>query len=288
MQNGSPFPEPSRVETLRDHPARDVTRAAGGIRFAWVIALGVLSALGLAGCASTNMPTESASIEGSAWGLASLPGRSLVPDATPTARFEAGRVFGSDGCNRYSMPFTVQATEIQIGPIGPSTRMACPESTMAQAEAFTTALITARGFRRGDATLELLDANGAVLATLTAQARSLAGTSWDVININNGRQAVVGMVSDSTVTMAFDNEGRVSGTTGCNRYTAAYHAEGDTLRFSSVAATRMACADPAVDEQEQAFLRALESVATLSFEGDRLDMRDADGALAIILVRKPL
>jgi heat shock protein HslJ len=48
----------------------------------------------------------------------------------------------------------------------------------------------------------------------------------------------------------------------------------------------MACADPAVDEQEQAFLRALESVATLSFEGDRLDMRDADGALAIILKRK--
>jgi len=108
-----------------------------------------------------------------------------------------------------------------------------------------------------------------------------------VININNGRQAVVGIVSDSTLTMAFDTEGRVSGTTGCNRYTAAYRAEGDTLRFSAVAATRLACPDQALTEQEQAFLRALESVATLHFEGDRLDLRQADGALGIIMVRKP-
>ena len=107
-----------------------------------------------------------------------------------------------------------------------------------------------------------------------------------MVNINNGRQAVVGIVTGSTVTMAFDTAGRVSGTTGCNRYTAAYLAEGNALRISSVAATRMACADPAVDEQEQAFLRALESVATLGFEGDRLVLRDKDGAMAIVLDRK--
>ena len=157
---------------------------------------------------------------------------------------------------------------------------------MAQAKAFTTSLHTTRSFRRGPGMLELLDANGAVVVTFAAQPSSLAGTSWKVVNINNGRQAVVGMVSDSTVTMAFDNAGRVSGTTGCNQFTAAYSANGDALRFSSVAATRMACADPAVDKQEQEFLRALESVATLSFEGDRLVLRQADGAMAIVLDRK--
>jgi len=250
------------------------------MRFAWVIGLGLLGAIGLAGCASTKTATESALIDGSAWVLASLPGRSLVPDATPTARFEDGRVTGTDGCNRYSMPFTVQGTLIEIGPVGPSTRMACPENTMAQAEAFTKALISARSFRRGDGTLELLDANGTITATLVSQAESLAGTSWDVININNGRQAVVGMLTGSTVTMAFDTEGRVSGS-------AEYRAEGDALSFSSVAATRLACADEALMEQEEAFLRALELVATLHFEGARLDLRDADGALAIILIRTP-
>jgi heat shock protein HslJ len=184
------------------------------------------------------------------------------------------------------MPFTAHGSMIEIGPMGPSTQMACPESTMAQAKAFTAALLGARSFRHGKGTLELLDASGTVAVAFAAQASSLAGTSWSVVNINNGSQAVVGMVSGATVTMAFDTAGRVSGTTGCNRYTAAYRAKGDALRISSVAATRMACADPAVDEQEQAFLRALASVATLGFEGDRLVLRQQDGAMAIVLERK--
>ncbi len=255
------------------------------MKFPWVSGLSLLLAVGLAGCASVNTASQPPSLEGSAWVLASLPGRSLVPDATPTARFEDGRVAGSDGCNRYSMPFMAEGSAIQIGPIGPSTQMACPESTMVQAQAFTNALISARSFRRGGGALELLDASGAIAATLQTQAESLAGTSWNVVNINNGRQAVVGIVSDSSLTMEFDTKGRVSGTSGCNRYNATYRAEGDTLHFSSVASTRMACPDQALTEQEQAFLRAMESVATLSFEGDRLDLRGADGALAIILVR---
>lgn len=258
------------------------------MRSAWVAGLSVLLTLGLAGCSTTNTATESTSLEGSAWVLASLPGRSLVADATPTARFKDGRVAGSDGCNRYSMPFTVQGSRIEIGPIGPASLMACPESTMEQAEAFKSALRTARSFRSGAGTLELLDANGALLATFAAQASTLAGTSWNVMNINNGRQAVVSIVSGSTVTMAFDTTGRVSGTTGCNPYSGAYRVEGGTLRFSAVAAGRRACADPEVDAQEQAFLRAMESVATMDFEGDRLDLREEDGALAMVLVRKPV
>jgi hypothetical protein len=38
-------------------------------------------------------------------------------------------------------------------------------------------------------------------------------------------------------------------------------------------------------QQEQAFLKALESVDTLRFEGHRLDLRRADGALAIALMQ---
>jgi heat shock protein HslJ len=144
------------------------------MRFAWVAGLSLLVALGIAGCAARNTATESPSLDGSAWVLASLPGRSPVPDVTPTARFEAGRVAGSDGCNRYSMPFTAQGSMIEIGPLGPSTQMACPESTMAQAEAFTTALRTARSIRRSAGTLELLDANGAVVVTFAAQAAEQA------------------------------------------------------------------------------------------------------------------
>jgi len=42
-----------------------------------------------------------------------------------------------------------------------------------------------------------------------------------------------------------------------------------------------------VMEQEQQFLKALETVATVSQEGNRLELRRADGALAVTLAREP-
>lgn len=241
--------------------------------------------LGFAGCASTAKEHDGRSLDGTAWVLSSLAGIDPVPDVTPTAKFDAGRLSGSDGCNRFSMPYTTSGSAIEIGQSGISTQMACPEDTMAYAAAFTAALRKARSFRMSDETLVLRDASGSTVMTLVAQARLLAGTSWNVTMINNGKEAVVGVVDGSAVTMSFDAAGRVSGSAGCNRYTAAYTVDGDMLRFTKAAATRMACADPAVSRQEQQFLRALESVTTMQFEGDRLDLRGADGALAMMLTR---
>jgi heat shock protein HslJ len=250
----------------------------------WIATIGLCGVIALSDGKSMEPAATTPTLDGSAWVLSSLPGQSLVADATATVRFEDGRVSGSDGCNRYSMPFTADGAAIQIGPRGPSTLMACAEETMAQASVFLAALTSTRGFRHSPETLELLDGDGAVVATLAAQANSLAGVAWKVINIYNG-QAIVGVLSDTTVTMVFDDEGRVSGMAGCNPYTAEYRAQGDSMRISSVAATRMACPDPAMMDQEAAFLRALELVATLRFESDRLDLLREDGSLAIILVR---
>lgn len=243
-------------------------------------------AIGLAGCTTMKRVTHSPSLDGSSWVLTSLPGRELVPDTMPTAQFDDGRVAGSDGCNRYSMPYKTNGLNIEIGPTGPSTQMACPQSTMEQAEAFIAALVNAKTFQHQNGELELFDANRTLVATFAEQARSLAGTSWTVTNINNGRQAVVGTVTGSVVTVAFDKSGRAHGSTGCNQFTASYTAAGNALRFSNVAATRRACADPAMDEQERAFLRAIESVVTVRFEGDRVSLLQEDGAMAIVLTRE--
>jgi heat shock protein HslJ len=47
------------------------------------------------------------------------------------------------------------------------------------------------------------------------------------------------------------------------------------------------CAAAGVMEQEQALFKALESVTTMRMEANRLEMRSADGALAMILARTP-
>lgn len=58
------------------------------------------------------------------------------------------------------------------------------------------------------------------------------------------------------------------------------------LRFQAPAVTHMICAGEALMEQEQAFLKALSTVAAARHEGNRLELRTAEGALAVTLVRE--
>jgi heat shock protein HslJ len=70
-------------------------------------------------------------------------------------------------------------------------------------------------------------------------------------------------------------DGRVAGSTGCNRFNGAYTADGESLELSQVASTEMACMPPA-DAVESAFLAALQRVAVWGVEDDELVLHDAD------------
>jgi heat shock protein HslJ len=247
----------------------------------------LLLAASLAGCAPVTATPAASSLDGTAWILASLPGRTLVGQHPVTLRFEGGRVAGSDGCNRYSGPFTIKGDALSITNATASTMMACePPEIMEQAREYAAALAAVKSHRVVDGQLQLLGVGGRTLATFTAQPQALAGTSWRAVGINNGRGAVASLVRGTTVTLAFDANGRASGSAGCNGFTAGYEASAPKLRFQAPASTRKMCASEGVMEQEAAFLAALQSVDTMRFEGDRLELRRADGALAVGLVRE--
>ena len=122
---------------------------------------------------------------------------------------------------------------------------------------------------------------GSVFAFACA-AVPLEGTSWRASAID-GRGGA--LVPDTEITMAFGTDGRITGTAGCNRYTARYVAQGTTLRVESAALTRMACLRTGVMEQERAFVDALAGVTTARVDGDRLELRREDGTLAVTLQR---
>jgi heat shock protein HslJ len=244
-------------------------------------------AAGLFGWFDASTSVEVAALEGTAWTLTALAGRSLAPGSTITLRFDGGRAQGSDGCNRYTAPYSLNGSTLQIGPNSSSTQVACPMALMQQAEAFANALSSTRSYSMTAGQLNLLGADGAATAVFAAQSTALAGTAWSVTGYNNGRQALVSVLADTSLTMAFSNDGKVTGSAGCNRYTAGYLAEGVKLEFRPAAATRMMCVRPlGIMEQEQQFLKALEKVATARFEGDRLELRTADGALAVTLTKQ--
>ena len=218
-------------------------------------------------------------LEGTAWVLAGNIAISL--------QFEQGRVNGSDGCNRFNGPYLSRGTSLTIGPSRAATRMACPPPVMQQAAQFNQALSGTRYFRLDGANLRLLGADGSVGATLVPQSRTLDGR-WQVNRYNNGRQGVVSPLLGTDLDLSFLADGRIGGSSGCNRYNATVQVDGNKLTISTPMSSRRMCSAPVgVMEQERQFLAALSSVATLRLEGQRLELRSADGALALILKRLP-
>lgn len=231
---------------------------------------------------ASGTPAGRDAFDGTSWVLASLTGTSLQPDLRVTLGFEDGQLHGTDGCNRYSASYTADARGFRLaGPLV-STKMACPGPVMQQAQAFLAALDQAREARIEGKRVILSDETGRVLATLEAQSRDPAGSAWEVAGYNNGRQAVVSVRGGSTLTIAFSEDGKVSGSAGCNRYTGGHSVSGKTISIGRLAATRKLCADPeGVMEQEAQFLKALERATAVRIDGDRLELRAADGALLV-------
>lgn len=114
---------------------------------------------------------------------------------------------------------------------------------------------------------------------------ALTGPAWRVTNFNNGMQGVVSTVPGTQLTMMFSEDGAISGSAGCNRYTGSYTLSGSSISFGPIATTLMACLDEDVTRQEQQFLAALMASTTFDLVGDRLTLRDNSGATQIVGVR---
>jgi heat shock protein HslJ len=253
----------------------------------WPGSVGVFLLAGLlTACGTMASAADAPGLEGSSWVLSGIPGRTLLPASSATLQFAEGRVSGSDGCNRYAGPYQASGGKLVVSSQLAATQMACPPEVMELSRSFVAALTGARSYRIVEGRLELLAADGKVLATFAAQSQSLAGTNWRVTGVNNGKGGVASLRQDTSVTLAFSADGRASGSAGCNNFTAGYRSEASTLAFSQAAATRKMCVQPeGVMEQEQQFLAALGTVSTARIEGDRLELRTAAGALAVSAVR---
>lgn len=102
---------------------------------------------------------------------------------------------------------------------------------------------------------------------------ALIGTYWKLMTLDGQPVAVADNQREAHLVLGED--GRVSGSTGCNRLMGSYRLEGDTLTFSRLASTRMACpGDMAM--LEQAWLAALSETARYSIAGPSLELQNAD------------
>jgi heat shock protein HslJ len=228
------------------------------------------------------------SLEGPIWQLTTYVDQSgaLAPaEAEATIRFQDGQAGGSTGCNRFFASYTIDGNQLTFSQAG-STMMACPEPAMSQEQAFLTNIGLVASYEIVGPQLQLFDAAGEALLIFEIQVPTpLTGTEWQALNYNNGRGAVTSLVIGTEITAIFAEDGTLSGSAGCNRYTATYTLDGDQISITPVATTMMFCAEPeGVMEQEAEFIAALEMADTFAIEGNSLELRTADGALVASFV----
>lgn len=101
----------------------------------------------------------------------------------------------------------------------------------------------------------------------TTPAAPIEETYWKVVGLRGHQVAVFDNQTEPYV--QFRREGhRVAGSGGCNRLAGGYSIAGDTLRFTPLITTKMACAQGM--EQEQKLLNALGAVTRYAIAGDTL------------------
>lgn len=103
-------------------------------------------------------------------------------------------------------------------------------------------------------------------ATVEAAGQAFSGCAGDPVDLLVGREWQVTRIgadpvpADVEVTMLFEAEGFVSGSSGCNRFFGGFELSGEGLVFApSMAGTMMAC-DEARMEVERAFLDSLPAI----------------------------
>ena len=254
-------------------------------RIALGVAVAVTAAL-LAACSAspTPAPQKGGILTGVEWQLQKVNGSQAPAGPRPvTATFDAKTVAGFSGVNQYSGPYTATADGgFKAGPLS-STMMAGPPEAMQLESGYLKALQGAATYLVANGTLTLYSGEGApivVYSAGTAASAELPGSTWQATSINNGKQAVVSVVSSSTVTADFGSDGKLTGNGGVNTYSATYTTNGEAIKIGPAVSTKMAGPVPLMD-QETEYFAALAKATTWKITSGRLELRDSGGALQV-------
>lgn len=104
---------------------------------------------------------------------------------------------------------------------------------------------------------------------------ALINTYWRIVRLGDEDIRAVDGRREPHVVLRIQ-DARFSATVGCNQMAGGYEASGETLRFSQVASTMMACPPP-LDQRERRLAEALANTRSWHIAGQVLELRDGEG-----------
>ena len=239
-----------------------------------------------AGCTANAPVSPGPALDGTRWTLtdyvADGTSRHILNGTTVTLEFgRDGKITGSAGCNHYFADYTLKGGAITIGQAG-STEMYCTApDVMEQESAFLAALGRAISVTAVNDRLSFTDAKGMAILSFTKIVLTvpapLAEINWTLDSFYTG-DAVSSVITGTTITAVFGEDGRVTGSAGCNNFFGSYNSTGKSLVIGSTGSTKMNCPGQGIMLQEGTYLTSLGKTATFTITGNRLSLADANGA----------
>nr|WP_225443726.1 META domain-containing protein [Lolliginicoccus lacisalsi] len=126
--------------------------------------------------------------------------------------------------------------------------------------------------RTGETTVTLIDRE------VAEPDQPLVGTTWELrALISEDAITSSASITESGATLRIDEEGRVSGSAGCNNIMGSAQVDGSAVEFSPLATTRMNCSDEK-NEVERAVLAVLSAgTVRTTIEADRMTVMSESG-----------
>ncbi|WP_332449900.1 META domain-containing protein [Methanoculleus sp.] len=227
-------------------------------------------------------------LAGMAWHLAAFraDNGSIIaplPGSEPSIIFgESGTLSGSAGCNLYSASYRINGSALSVEPV--TGTMAAAEPGLVQQEArFRELLAAAASYRVEEDRLVIAGLSGKDLLIFTRDAQPesapLLATEWHLIHYSTGGgSTVASLIPGTGITLTIDPDGTLSGSAGCNAYSAPYLLNETGITVERVLVTKANAAEPAgIMEQEGAYLALLRSAAGYRIVGDTLAVIDGKG-----------
>ena len=172
--------------------------------------------------------------------------------------------------------YTLEGRRLSIE-LGPHTMVAYPEGSLGSQFTSNLGAANSHFFEGEDLLIELMYDSGTM--RLAQETPDLFESVWIVTGYSDGQGGVTSTLEDTELTVEFAQDGTITGSSGCNTYRGNVETDGRSITLGPLSTTRMFCHEPeGIMAQEEAYLAALSTAATLELAGASLEMRTAEGA----------
>lgn len=216
---------------------------------------------------------------------APLEGEWKSTDSKITLSFKDGNASGSDGCNRFSGHYERDGNSLAIAKNLISTAIGCEAEIMEKADIFRKNLTEVKRYTNDGKILKLIRDDGEILGEFKSVSNSFDRGKYIVQSLNNGKKSVVTIKAGVSIFVELEDEGKMSGFTGCNRFHSTYLLNENKIALSKLITTRKMCP---IDNMkaEKDFIKAMQNGVKISRKGERWEIRDASDILLMDMIKE--